>query len=185
VGSEDFQIAPSGKEWVARGSVEINMPGEGSAQVSGKLRLSADGVPLHYEWSTRGQKKASSTIEFQEGSAKIQLHTEDAPAFTQEFQFDSPRVVILDNNLYHHYIILARLYDWNTSGPQSFPVLIPQDLTPGRITAESLGAQEREGAKFELLKVRSADLEIDLYLDEARRLVRLAVPASKAEVISE
>jgi hypothetical protein len=33
--------------------------------------------------------------------------------------------------------------------------------------------------------VKSADLEIDAYYDSARRLMHLAVPASKAEVVRE
>jgi len=183
-GTEEFQISPSGNQWIARGSTEVSLPGGGSAQVTGTLKLNADGAPVRYEWSAQGQKKASATVEFEGGIARMELRMEGSSPFTQEFRFDSPRVVVLDNNLYHHYAVLARLYDPNTKGTQTFPVLIPQDLTPGAITIESLGAQEIEGARLELLRVRSADLEIDLYLD-GRRLVRLAVPSAKVEIVRE
>jgi len=103
----------------------------------------------------------------------------------QELTFGSPRVLILDNNLYHHYAVLARLYDWNTKGTQTFPVLIPQEMTPGSLTVESAGLQKVDGASLETLRVRTADLEIYLYLDASHRLVRLAVPASKALVLRE
>ena len=52
----------------------------------------------------------------------------------QDFMFPSPRVAILDNNLYSQYALVALLYDWNAKGQQTLPVLIPQDMTPGAIT---------------------------------------------------
>ncbi len=183
-GTEEFQISPNGSEWLARGSTEISAPNRGSTRVSAKLKLGPDGTPVQYEWSSQGPKKASATVAFQGGTATMELHLEGATPFTQQFLFPSPRVVILDNNLYHHYAILARLYDWETKGAQTFSVLIPQDLTPGTITVEAAGSEEIEGQKLERLRVHSADLEINLYLD-GRRLVRIEVPSSKAVVIRE
>lgn len=184
VGTEEFAVTPSGSEWISRGSVEIKVPGGATTQVSGELRLAADGRPLEYQWSSQGPKKISGAIKFAAGSARMELRTEGSAPFTQEFQFDSPLVVILDNNLYHHYGLLARLYNWNTKGAQTFSVLIPQDLTPGTVTVEWGGPQELDGSKVELLRVKSADLEIELYVSDGR-LVRLAVPTSKAEIRRE
>ena len=196
VGSEEFEISRNGQEWTARGTTEIRVfsasgssaarsPAGGTMQVRGQLRLAADGTPLRYEWSAEGQKKASATVEFQRGTAKMVLQLEGTQPFMQELTFGSPRVLILDNNLYHHYAVLARLYDWNTKGTQTFPVLIPQEMTPGTLTVESAGLQNVDGASLETLRVRTADLEIYLYLDASHRLVRLAVPASKALVLRE
>ncbi|MBI1750171.1 MAG: hypothetical protein HY234_15620 [Acidobacteria bacterium] len=184
VGTEEFAVTPSGSDWISRGSVEIKIPGGGTTQVSAELRLAADGRPLNYQWSSQGPKKVSGAINFVGSSARMELRTEGSQPFTQEFQFDSPQVVILDNNLYHHYGILARLYDWNAKGAQTFAVLIPQDQTPGTVTVEWSGPQEIEGIKAELLRVKSADLEIELYVSNGR-LVRLAVPTSKAEIRRE
>ena len=232
VGSEEFQISPEGgdaaaKEWTVHGATEIHLADGGTARITGQLRLAADGTPLRYEWSVRGQKKASAVVEFQGGTAKIALQLEGAKPLIQELSFGSggepgrttPRVVILDNNLYHQYAVLARLYDWTARGPQTFPVLIPQDMTPGSITVESLGRVQPDGDKpapftlsgvegsvvkgpapsvaagsraegsaaegLELLRVRTSDLEISLYLDSSHRLLRLAVPASKVVILRE
>ncbi len=184
VGTEEFSVAPSGNDWISRGSVEIKVPGAGTTQVSGELRLAADGHPLSYQFSSQGAKKTSGTIVFEGTSAKMELRAETGQPFTQEFQFESPQVVILDNNLYHHYGVLARLYDWNAKGVQTFSVLIPQDLTPGTVTVQWGGPQEFDGVKADLLRVRSADLEIELYVN-AGRLVRVAVPVSKADIRRE
>ncbi len=183
-GSEEFQISPSGKDWLARGVAEVPSPNGGTIKVTGKLELSPDGTPQHYDWSATTPKKASASIEFHGGTAKMELRLEGNAPFTQEFNFDSPRVIILDNNLYHHFAILARLYDWKGKSPQTYPVLIPQDTTPGTILVEYGGPRVIEGVKLEMLRVRSADLEIELYCDGAR-LVRVSVPSSKVEIVRE
>jgi hypothetical protein len=89
--------------------------------------------------------------------------------------------VILDNNCYHHYGLLARVYDWNAKGVQTFTVLSPQDLAAGKVTVEWAGPRDLDGVKAELLRVRSSDLEIELYVS-AGKLVQMAVPVSKAEI---
>ena len=196
VGSEEFEISQDGRDWQARATSQITTADGTTTQVKGTLRLTADGSPLRYEWSTQGEKKAGALVDFRSGVASATLLLENSQPFEQQFTFDSPRIVILDNNLYHHYAILARLYDWSARGAQTFPVLIPQEMTPGSITVESLGAvsasrtgsrdpQSVEGKPLELLRVRTPDLEVDLYLDSARRLVQLAVPSSKALILRE
>jgi len=184
VGTEEFSVVPSGGDWISRGSVEIKVPGAATTQVSGELRLAADGRPLSYQWTSQSPKKNSGAIVFEGTTARMELRAESGPPFTQEFQFDSPQVVILDNNLYHHYGLLARLFDWNAKGVQTFSVLIPQDLTPGTVTVEWAGPRDLDGIKADLLRVRSSDLEIELYVTDGK-LVRVVVPISKVEIRRE
>lgn len=184
MGKEDFEISPSGGNWVARGTTEIQAAGGGMTRVSGTLELHADGTPVHYEWSTQGAKKASATIGFSGPTATIELRLEGARPYTQQFTFSSPQIAILDNNLYDHYAVLARLYDWDKKGAQTFSVLVPQQLTPGSVTVESLGSQDDGGTKLEELSVKTEDLEVDLYLD-GQRLVRIVAPSTNAEIVRE
>ncbi len=183
-GKEEFEIAPSGVGWVARGTTEIHATQGPGTRVTGTLHLTADGAPTSYEWSAEGAKKAAASIQFQDNTATIELHLEGSRPFTQQFTFSSSRVAILDNNLYHQYAILSRLYDWEKKGPQPIAVLVPQEMTPGNVTLESLGVQAVGGSKLEELRVRSEDLEVNLFLD-GRRLVRIAVPSANAEVVRE
>jgi hypothetical protein len=182
-GKEEFEIGSTSGNWVAHGTSEIQTP-QGATHVSGTLTFQPDGTPLRYEWSTQGAKKASASVVFTGATASSELHIEGARPFTQQFTFPSPRVVVLDNNLYHQYAVLARLYDWQQKGVQTFSVLVPQDLTPGSVSVESLGKQDVGGLKLEELRVKTEDLELDLYLD-AQRLVRIVVPSSNAEIIRE
>ena len=185
-GTEDFQISKAGNEWTARSTVEITSSG-GAAKLTSHLRLRGDGTPVKYEFNMTGQdgKRSGVDVVFEGSTARTETRSADSAPFSQEFFYETPRVVVLDNNLYHHYALLARMFDWKAKGAQTFQVLIPQDLTPGSVTLEYLGQQAVGGAKLEALRMKSADLEVFLYVDANRRLMRLAVPDAKAEVIRE
>jgi len=183
-GAEQFELAQSGDFWIAHGETVLHSP-DGEIRSTGQLRLKADGTPVHYEWMAQSPKKVSGTVDFADGTAKTSLNLGGKAPVLQDFKFDSPRVAILDNNLYDQYAILARLYDWNAKGTQTFPVLIPQDTTPGSITLEPLGSKTFNGAALDGLRVRSADLEIEVYFDARRRLMRLEVPDANVVVTRE
>jgi hypothetical protein len=183
-GTEDFALSASGGNWIAHGNTEIQTP-QGAAHVTGNLELRPDGVPMRYEWSMQGAKKAASTIVFNGATANVELRMEGARPYTQQFTFNSDRVVVLDNNMYDQYAILARFYDWDKKGAQSFSVIVPQEMTPGTVTVESLGKQDTgNGGKLEKLRVKTEDLEINLFLD-GQRLVRIVSPSANAEIIRE
>lgn len=185
-GTEEFNLEPSGNGWILEDETVIRVPGSVEMRTSGQLRISPDGTPLHYAWSAQGVKKASGTVEFENGTAKTSSNVSAAKQpVQQDFKFTSPRIAVLDNNLYEQYAILGRIYDWNAKGVQPFPVLIPQDATPGSIDVESLGAKSVDGANLELLRVHSTDLEIHLYFDAKSHLVRLEVPAAKVVIVRQ
>ena len=185
VGHEEFEIAPSAGGWLAKGSAEIKPSQAPASKVTGSLTLQPDGAPVSYQWTSHAEKNNSASILFADGIAKMTLQMQGAHPFDQTFTFGTPLVAVLDNNLYHQYAVLARLYDWSKRGPQTFPVLIPQELMPGSITAESTGSATIDGASYEGLRVNTTDLEIDLYLDSNHRLMRLEVPSAKVSVVRE
>jgi hypothetical protein len=184
LGTEEFEIRPSGDHWIAQGSSDVQPPGGQPAKVSAHLTLQPNGTPVSYDWSTQGAKKASAEIQFQNSIATIILRLDNAKPFTQQFTFTSPLIAILDNNLYHQYSILARLYDREKKGRQTFSVLVPQEMTPGSVTVESIAPTSGSNAT-EMLRVQTTDLEVDLSLDAKGRLVKLVAPGSNAEVVRE
>ena len=182
-GTEEFSFAPAGNGWVMEDETIIHVGGSVEMRTSGQLRLSADGTPQRYTWNAQGDKKASGAVDFENGTAKTSTTVSAAKQpVRQDFTFSSPRVAVLDNNLYEQYAILGRIYDWNAKGAQSFSVLIPQDATPGTVDAEALGTKNVDGANLELLRVHSTDLEIELYFDLRFHLMRLEVPAANAVI---
>jgi len=184
-GTEEFEIHASGGAWTARGTAEVTGENGASAKVTGKLELTPDGAPLRYEWTTSSPRKAAATIVFEGTTAKMELRLEGAATpYSQDFTFPSPPVVILDNNMYHHYAILARIYDWEHKDSKTYNVLIPQDLTPGTVSAEYGGQQVVDGRKMDVLRVHTTDLEIELYCENGR-LMRLEVPGAKAVIVRQ
>ncbi|HKO05863.1 MAG TPA: hypothetical protein VJW51_13990 [Candidatus Acidoferrales bacterium] len=183
-GSEEFEIRSSGGAWTARGTAEVAAENGKPSKVTGKLELTPDGAPLRYEASWTASSPRKVTVEFEGTVAKLEMKLEGAAPFAQDFAFPSPPILILDNNMYHHYAVLARIYDWEHKEQKTYNVLIPQDQTPGTVRAEYGGQQVVDGQKLDVLRVHSTDLEIELYCDNGR-LVRLEVPASKAVVVRQ
>ena len=140
---------------------------------------------MSYEWSTQGPKKASPRSLSADRRRRSNCASKGARPFTQQFTFNSPQIAVLDNNLYYQYAVLARLYDRDKKGVQTFSVLVPQELTPGSVTVESLGEQNSDsGKKLEELVVKTEDLEVDLFLD-GERLMRIVAPSTNAEIVRQ
>lgn len=173
IGSEEFSLAHQGKEWVAHGNTEVRTA-SGNAHVTGELHLSAAGQPTKYVWVADTGHKISSTTTFEGTVAKMSTDVGKDKPLEQDFQFTTP-VVVLDNNLYDQYCVLAQLYNWSAGGAQVFPVLIPQDRSPGSISVEAIAAGE--------LRAKTSDLEVILHLDSAHRVMRISVPSAKAEIV--
>jgi hypothetical protein len=184
-GQEDFEITPTGNGWMVHGSATLQTD-KGATHVNGMLELHADGSPARYEWSTDGEKKASATVTFSGPAASIALNLANTQPYTQQLTFSSLPVAVLDNNLYDQYAVLAGLYDWSKKGVQTFSVLVPQELTPGSVTVESLGKQDSSGSgkQMDELRVKTDDIEIDLFLEKGR-LMRIAAPDSGAEIVRD
>jgi hypothetical protein len=185
VGSEDFEISAVGDAWIERSSMNAQVPGGGEVKATGQLKLSADGTPIRYDWSAEAQKKATGSVDFASGTAKCSADLGGASPLRKDFAFASPRVAVLDNNLYYQFDVLARVYDWKAGGKQTFPVLIPQDMVPGSISVESLGPQQAANSKYQAVRVSSPDLEITIYLDGNHRMMRLEVPSSNVTIERE
>lgn len=185
VGREEFEISPNGGGWLAKGSTTFKAPDGPQTRVTGNLTLQPDGSPINYDWTSQADKTNGAHVVFANGVAKMTLQMQGARPFDQDFTFVSPTIVVLDNNLYHQYAVLARVYDWARRGTQNFSVLIPQERTPGTITLDWAGAVTVEGKSYEGLKVTTSDLEVVLYLDSNHRLMRLEVPSAKVTVVRE
>ena len=185
VGHEEFEIAPAEGGWLAKGTSDIKPPEGAPSKVTGSLTLQPDGAPISYQWTAQSEKTNGAHILFANGVARITLEMQGARPFQQDLSFNTPLIAVLDNNLYYQYAVLARIYDWSKGGEQTFPVLIPQELTPGTVKVLSTGSATADGKTYEGLKVNSSDLEILLLLDNSHRLIRLEVPEAKVSVIRE
>ncbi len=92
VGHEEFEIAPSGGGWLAKGTAEIKPPEGSASKVSGSLTLQADGAPISYQWSAQAEKTNGAHILFANGVASITLEMQGARPFQQDLTFNSPLI---------------------------------------------------------------------------------------------
>src|SRR5579885_1247887 len=147
IGHEEFSIEPSGAGWMAKGTTDLKPPQSSAAKVSGTLVLQDDGAPISYEWSSAAEKTNAAKILFANGVAKITLLMQGARPFEQDLTFGAPVIAVLDNNLYHQYAVLARVYDWSKRGVQSFPVRFRKSSRPAP-SLSKLPATQRLTAKI-------------------------------------
>src|SRR6266851_5119260 len=105
VGHEEFEIAPSGGGWLAKGTAEIKPPDGAASKVSGSLTLQPDGAPIIYDWSMRGVQTFRVIIpqELTPGSITVQS-TGSASADGKTYEglkvntSDLEILLLLDNN---------------------------------------------------------------------------------------
>ena len=185
IGHEESEIAPTGSGWLAKGTTAIKSDQGAETKVTGNLTLQPDGIPIAYDWTAQTDKSNGAHILFANGIAKITLEMEGSRPYEQSLSFNSPQVVVLDNNLYYQYAVLARIYDWSKRGAQQLQVLIPQEMTPGTINLEASGSATSGGKSYEGLRVTTSDLEILLLLDSNHKLMRLEVPSAKVAVVRD
>lgn len=185
VGTEDFTISRQGKGWSDRSEIRLHLPGRRNETDTANLTLAANGSPIQYQWRGQSTRARSIEVEFHNDSAEMTLRQPASAPAMEAYSFPAGHVVLLDNNVYSQYAILAQLYDWKQGGPQKFSVLIPQDQAPGTITVQSSGKRRIHGERLDLLVVKSPDLEVDLYVNATHRLMLVRAPGSGAEVIRE
>src|SRR5271168_4045837 len=98
VAHEEFEIAPAGGGWTAKGTTELKVPGTTPSSVSGTLILQPDGTPSSYASVSQAEKTTDAHILFANGIAKVTLEMHGAHPYEQDMSFNTPLIAILDNN---------------------------------------------------------------------------------------
>ena len=188
VGAETFEISTASEGTEARAEIHLSVEGQKVSQTA-RLTLGPAGLPRSYEWNEESPKKMYARVRFQEGKAIIEFPLETGSMDQREFFFTSPDVVVLDNNVFHHFIFLLQHYDFAKGGRQPVHILIPQEVTPGIVYLESHGPEEvpvgNSKRKLERIAVVSEDNEISVWVDEQKRVVKIGVPQNGVEVVRE
>lgn len=188
VGAETFEISRTPEGTDAHADIHLSIEGQTVRQTA-RLSLGPAGLPRSYEWNEESPKKMYARVRFQEGKAIIEFPLETGTMDQREFFFTSPDVVVLDNNVFHHFIFLLQHYDYAKGGRQPVHILIPQEVTPGIVYLESHGQEEvqvgNSRRKLERIAVVSEDNEISAWVDEQKRVVKIGVPQTGVEVVRE
>ena len=188
VGTEHYRITYVRSNLEAQADIRMEVNGTKVRQTT-SLTLSPNAEPRSYEWRMEEPRKMHVRVKFSGGKAIATYPLESGKENRQEFHFNTDRVALLDNNVFHHYGLFARLYDYKSRGVQSFPVFIPQSIQPGNATMESKGTESLliGGRKVlaRRLDVITADNLVKIWVGENGELLRLEVPSAKVVVEPE
>jgi hypothetical protein len=190
-GSEKFSIQSAGGKVTAEGETQLREEGGAHSPeltTFSKLVLDSKLHPQLYTWSTKGSKRYNLLVDFTGPLAKAQLHQPEGKDDIREFQL-SKDVVVLDNNVIHHYQLLVDRYNLTPGGKQTFKAFIPQAAIPGELTVQDAGLDNPKLAGSDQalrhLVVTTDNAEIDLWVDTQGRLQRLYWSAPQLEALRQ
>ncbi len=188
IGSEKYTVLISAETVTSTSTVEFRNLGGGPKKVhlETKMEMDANYVPRSYELKSDvdgqngrivGQFSPNQVIFEYSGGGRS-----DRSGLLLGKQF-----TILDTNVFHHFIFLARLFNYdNGSKPQTFDVVIPQEKDTGTLKIRELNKESIliKGKKVSTvhLLVDSGTVQIHLWVDNNHIPRKIAVPDKEIEV---
>jgi hypothetical protein len=189
IGSETFEIRSKGGRVEAEAQTELRVQQEGKTvefKTSSRLALSPDLQPLTYEWSQKGSQSSHLKIDLQVTPASARYKTVSGEEDVREFEFQRD-IVILDNNVIHHYQLAVHRFRNAGGRKQTFHAFIPQEALPGSLTIEDVGPEPVDVGgreqRLQHLVVTTDNARIELWVDNRDRLQKLSIPAAELEVV--
>lgn len=189
VGSETFNIRSTGERVEAEAKIELRLEREGKTyefKTFPKLVLDSALQPLTYSWSQKGSQSSELEVDFRSSPAKARYRTIAGEDDRRDFELPKD-VVVLDDNVVHHYQLAVYRYRGTAGGKQTFQVFVPQEAMPGPLEVEDTGQESVEiNGRRETLQhlVVSAELaRIDLWVDLQQRLQRVSIAAAQFEAV--
>ncbi len=126
-------------------------------------------------------------MEFDGSKATIAYSADDEEEEQQIFDFESRRVALLDHNVFHHFLLLAELYDFSAGDVQTVKVFVPQAVQPGEARLELVGVEQAtvngKPQPVRQLAITTSDNRVLLWVTESGQFVRLRVPVANVEVV--
>jgi len=165
IGTEEFSIRKNDKGYSVEGRTRLDAD---PAALTSRMELDENLIPTKYEYSRGGKGAIRVTVD-SKTSSELTI-TDNGQDSSTNFHFP-PGAAIVDNNFFHHYLIL--LYRVK-SVEQSLAVFVPQDMQVGLAKVKSTGKMTYE--------LEMGAVKLEATVDEQGRLLRLAVPAAKVVV---
>jgi hypothetical protein len=188
IGNEKFSISISDGGIATKSTVFFQEPVKKSKKVRMETQLSMDAnyLPRAYELHTDVEgEKGSVTGTFTSGEAAFEYRGKGNPV--KRGLLVGNNYVILDTNVFHHFVFIARKFDFGKNGTQSIEAVIPQELDSGTLKVRETGVEmvSIKGKTMGLhhLRADSGALMIDLWVDDQKVLYKIALPAKKIEVM--
>jgi hypothetical protein len=190
IGQEKFSIQGAGDSVRSHSTMSFQNPANSHQNVKIETELMMDDrfVPKSYQLQTEvGGQKGTMRGTFASGEASFEfIAAAGRPSKTGLLVGE--RYIVLDTNVFHHFVFIARLFDFNSKEKsQSLEVVIPQELQNGLLKISEIALEKVaiRGKRRELhhLKADSGQVQIDLWVDNQHILYKIAMPVKGIEVI--
>ena len=165
VGTEEFSVSKDGSGFIARGHTRLRIEGS-SVDVRSRMELDKDLNPTFYEYR------------FEDTLIRVRLAS---PVSEVEYTVEGQRTpydvriptngMIVDNNFFHHYLLL--LYKVGNEGGE-LPVFVPSAMQLGSVRVRPTG--------YLTYELDSSNLKLQATTDSNGRLLRLVLPDSNVVV---
>lgn len=189
IGSEKFAIQAAAESVTSSSVLEFRNPATPGQKVrmETKLEMNGDYVPRSYLLKTDVDGlRGSITGSF--APNQVMFDFEGKGTNRRSGLLLPSRYTMLDSNIYHHFIFLVRLFDFDSrEKTQRFEVLVPQEDDSGVLKVSELRRAEMElrGKKREVrvLQAASDALQLQLWVDKDGVLQKISVPSKGLEVV--
>jgi hypothetical protein len=187
IGKEKFSIRTSKGNIEAKAEIELQSERGGKVfdvKTFPNLVLNSHLQPLTYTWSQKGPQSSSLGVDFRAPPAKSWFRTVTGDEDNREFALPTD-VLVLDDNVIHHYQFVVNRYKSTKGGKQTFQAFIPQEAMPGNLTVEESGVgpvqvQGHSGV-LQHWVVTTELARVDVYVDDRQCLQLVAIPAAQLE----
>ena len=191
IGEEKFQIVEEASAFKATAEIRIAVDREKEKVVfliHPVLQFTRSFEPLSYQVvQEAGPNKMRAKVNFKPGKSEAVYETgKETDTRQVELKKD---VMILDDNVFHHYLVLVKRYDFSKGGQQEFSAFVPQQFLSGGVSVADKGKETvqigNKNLSLQHLLVDTGELQISLWLNESHELLKLSVPKSNVDVLRE
>ena len=189
VGTERFKIHSSQGKVEAQGEIRLHLEQNGKTvgvQSFPDLVLDPQLRPVTYTWNQKGPQSSRLEVDFSGKLARVRYKTISGNEDNRDFALP-PDVVVLDDNVVHHYQLIIARYETMGGGKQTFRVFVPQEALPSLQTVKDMGnaatAIDGVTANLRHLVITTDITHIDLWVDDQQHIERFSVPEAQLEAI--
>ncbi len=189
IGKERYSILSSDESASSSSILDFKNPDNKNQEVQIETQLEMDShfLPRSYQLKSNvGGQSGTIVGVFSQRQAMFEYKGSGTPRKGGLLVGD--QYIILDTNIFHHFIFLARLFKFGSDEtPQSFEVVVPLEQDSGVLKISEIGKEtisvDGEKIRAHHLKADSGLLLIDLWVDDNRILHKIAIPSKGIEVI--
>lgn len=189
IGNEKFAITSSANSASSTSVLQFRNPAgrHEKIELETKLEMNGQYVPRRYELKSNVDGQKGTIVgTFAPNQAIFEYLSGEVTRKSGIVVGD--RFTLLDTNIFHHFIFLARLFDYESKEEaQKFEVAIPQEPDSGflnisQLKSESVSLRGKTVEAYHL-KADSGSLVVDLWVDARHVLQKLAVKSKNIEVV--